>query len=445
LVKKIFDKIVKDQNNKEVFLKSALFLFFRIGGFLFGYLFTVLITQNYGKQVFGFVTLGFTVFMIFSVVSKFGFDINFTRVVSSNRYSNEQIKKLYFKILGITFACSLCVSFIFIFFREWISIQVFNKPDFSDYLYWAALALPCWVVVFINAGVFRGFKNNALFSFFNSFGRFGLASIILLIYIFFSTDYSNVSPLIIHFIAVLILALLSTIINIKTFSKYVNDKSEVISTKSFFKSSLPILISSSVFILLTWIDKLFLGVYETESEIALFEVSAKIALVIGFTLEALNSILAPKISELFYKKDVFALQNTINFTSKINISISIFMFLLILSFPTQILSIFGESFKEGKTILLILATGKLISSLSGSVGIILQMTGNQQIYKRIMIMALFINLTLNLILIEPYGVIGVAIATSLTMIIWNLSAVIIIKKKLKINSFYYPLNIKNAN
>ena len=68
------------------------------------------------------------------------------------------------------------------------------------------------------------------------------------------------------------------------------------------------------------------------------------------------------------------------------------MFLLILSFPTQILSIFGESFKEGKTILLILATGKLISSLSGSVGIILQMTGNQQIYKRIMIMALFINL-----------------------------------------------------
>jgi O-antigen/teichoic acid export membrane protein len=61
-----------------------------------------------------------------------------------------------------------------------------------------------------------------------------------------------------------------------------------------------------------------------------------------------------------------------------------------------------------------------------------------------MIMALFINLTLNFILIKPYGVIGVAIATSLTMIIWNLTAVIIIKKNLKINSFYYPLNIKNA-
>jgi len=225
---------------------------------------------------------------------------------------------------------------------------------------------------------------------------------------------------------------------LKLMSQETDDK-EPIKFKLFFLDSIPIFMSSAVFILLGWMDRIFLGVFESEDSLALFDVSAKVALIIGFSLEALNSILAPKVSELYYGKQTKELQRTIQFTAKTNSLISLLVFLILLLFSETILSVFGEAFKEGKTILIILAIGQLFNCLSGSVGVILQMTGNQKTYRLIMLYALILNLVLNLILIKPFGVIGVAIATSSSMIIWNLIGVILIRRKLSIYPFYLPI------
>lgn len=438
MINKIINRIVKDKNNKEVFLKSIVFFVFKVGGFFLGYLFIVLITRYFGKITYGLITLAFTVFMIFSVISKLGFDINLTRLTSSGTYSKSQIKNLYFKATAIAFLSASIIASIFILNQEFISLSVFKKPNFSNYLFWAALALPFWTVVFINAGLFRGLKKNTLFSFFNSFGRFGLASLILLGYILLTEIQNPIAPMVIHLIAVGILAIGSTGIVLKLMSQETDDK-EPIKFKLFFLDSIPIFMSSAVFILLGWMDRIFLGVFESEDSLALFDVSAKVALIIGFSLEALNSILAPKVSELYYGKQTKELQRTIQFTAKTNSLISLLVFLILLLFSETILSVFGEAFKEGKTILIILAIGQLFNCLSGSVGVILQMTGNQKTYRLIMLYALILNLVLNLILIKPFGVIGVAIATSSSMIIWNLIGVILIRRKLSIYPFYLPI------
>lgn len=438
MINKIFNTFVKDTNNKEVFSKSLVFFVFKIGGFFLGYLFTILITRNFGKSTYGLITLAFTVFMIFSVISKFGFDINLTRLASSGKYSKSQIKNLYFKSTAIAFLIASTIAALIVLNLEFISLQIFKKIQFSNYLFWAALAMPFWTVVFINAGIFRGFKKNTLFSIFNSFGRFGVASLLLLIYILFTKIQNPIAPMIIHLISVCILAIGSTGIVLYLIPQE-SDVKEPINFKFFFTDSFPIFISSAVFILLGWMDRLFLGVFEPEDSIALFDVSAKIALIIGFSLEALNSILAPKVSELYYGIKTKELQKTILFTAKMNSIISLLVFFIILLFSETILSIFGEAFKEGKVILIILSIGQLFNCLSGSVGVILQMTGNQKTYRLIMFYALILNLILNLILIKPYGVIGVAIATSSSMIIWNLIGVFLIHKKLSVYSFYLPI------
>ena len=438
MINKIFNTFVKDSNNKEVFSKSLVFFVFKIGGFFLGYLFTILITRNFGKSTYGLITLAFTVFMIFSVISKFGFDINLTRLASSGKYSKSQIKNLYFKSTAIAFLIASTIAALIVLNLEFISLQIFKKIQFSNYLFWAALAMPFWTVVFINAGIFRGFKKNTLFSIFNSFGRFGVASLLLLIYILFTKIQNPIAPMIIHLISVCILAIGSTGIVLYLIPQE-SDVKEPINFKFFFTDSFPIFISSAVFILLGWMDRLFLGVFEPEDSIALFDVSAKIALIIGFSLEALNSILAPKVSELYYGIKTKELQKTILFTAKMNSIISLLVFFIILLFSETILSIFGEAFKEGKVILIILSIGQLFNCLSGSVGVILQMTGNQKTYRLIMFYALILNLILNLILIKPYGVIGVAIATSSSMIIWNLIGVFLIHKKLSVYSFYLPI------
>ena len=60
-------------------------------------------------------------------------------------------------------------------------------------------------------------------------------------------------------------------------------------------------------------------------------------------------------------------------------------------FPEFLLGLFGEEFKIGVTAFIFLSCGRLVSSLSGSVGNILQMTGNQNIYGIILLFGAIMN------------------------------------------------------
>ena len=107
-------------------------------------------------------------------------------------------------------------------------------------------------------------------------------------------------------------------------------------------------------------------------------------------------------------------------------------------FPDFLLGLFGEEFKVGVTAFIFLSCGRLISSFSGSVGNILQMTGNQNIYAIILLIGAILNVVLNLILIPLYGINGAAIASMSSLIVWNLSMVLVVKQKFGFYTFYIP-------
>ena len=100
-------------------------------------------------------------------------------------------------------------------------------------------------------------------------------------------------------------------------------------------------------------------------------------------------------------------------------------------FPEFILGIFGEDFKAGVNALWILLVGLFFHSICGSVGHILNMTGKQNIYYYITIIAVIINLTLNYLLAEEYGMIGVALATISALIFLNITSMLYINHKYK--------------
>jgi len=59
----------------------------------------------------------------------------------------------------------------------------------------------------------------------------------------------------------------------------------------------------------------------------------------------------------------------------------------------------------------------------------MQMTGKQKQYQYIAIISLILNLTLNFILIPKYGINGAAIATAISLLVWNMSGCIYLKSK----------------
>ena len=105
------------------------------------------------------------------------------------------------------------------------------------------------------------------------------------------------------------------------------------------------------------------------------------------------------------------------------------------------MGIFGNSFKSGAFILVILALGQFINVITGSVGYLLMMSGNERLLRNNIIFIAVLNLTLNLLLIPKYGILGAAISTSVSLALQNIISMVIVKYRLGIWTFpLFPRN-----
>lgn len=426
--------IIKDSDFKEILTKGFSFLVFRLGGTIAGYLFTIFITLKFGANIYGLVALGFSIFLISSVVGKLGLDINILQFFSDD--DNDKQSGIFYKSIIKSFVFSSFIALVIYYFRNELVLHVFEepKPQLLPYLPWVLAAIPFWSVNNICNGYLRAKKKTKTFAFFNNPGRFVFALLAILILYFFTED-----PLITvqaHFFGVLISALLSFLVvafQIKTFQL----KSTVNSWR-FLKSALPMMLSSSILILLGWMDTIVMGIYVTDSEIGVYNVALKVAALTSFSLEAINSILAPKIAQNYWKGDEKNYKKLIAFSTKLNFFISSGVVLVIIFASQFLLGMFGDEFVTGTTILFIFCFGQIVNSFSGSVAVILQMIGKQKVFQNFVLAALIINVVATFILTPIYGGVGSAIATVSSLAFWSIGCSIYLKRKMGIISYFNP-------
>jgi O-antigen/teichoic acid export membrane protein len=108
--------------------------------------------------------------------------------------------------------------------------------------------------------------------------------------------------------------------------------------------------------------------------------------------------------------------------TRLNVAVSVPILFCIIIFSTYLLSFFGSDYIIAKNALIILASSQLFNSISGPSAIFLNMTGRQKSLNIILIIALLINVTLNVILIPILGMIGAALSTAISLILWKIAA-----------------------
>ena len=166
-------------------------------------------------------------------------------------------------------------------------------------------------------------------------------------------------------------------------------------TKSFINDSLPMLFSATMTVFLGWTDTIILGIFSDSSTVGMYNVVLKIAVLMSFTLQAINSILAPKLSHAFHNNDLTLFHKLVKYSTKVNFIISLVVVVFLIVFRNKILMIFGEEFLSVSNTLIILCIGQLFNALCGPVGTILQMTGHHKVFRNILFVALLLNITLN--------------------------------------------------
>lgn len=425
-------KYFQDKENLELLSKGSSFLVIKIIGTLFSFMFTLYMTNTFGEAVWGLFSLAVIIFSLLSVVGCLGLDTNLVKFYSQDTHLEDV--GIYFKSLVKVILFTSLITLVFYYFSPFIVNEVFivPKPELISYFKWILPSIPFWSIVLLSSSVMRARKMNKLYAFYMTAARF--ICLVAFIQFFNTTQVDFILQLYFYTILGLsIVSIIHTIIILKKISFKSNENSWL-----FVKDSLPMMLSSSLLILMSWTDTFVLGVYQDESEVGIYNVAVKITTLSIFSLQAINSILAPKIAKLYSEGNKESYHKLIQFSTKINFFITCVVITFILVFSTFFLDLFGDGFISGFNILLILCVGQLINSLSGSVGIVLQMIGEQKRFQNYILTALFVNLVLTIVLTQLYSGVGAAIATVVSIIFWNIPGAYYLKKKKGIQTYFYP-------
>ncbi len=425
--------LLKDSDNQEIIKGAGTTFSLKIIGLVFSYGFNIFLARVYGAEVMGLFALAITVVGIFSLFAKAGTETSTVRFVAeqAGQKNHGAVKEIYGKTLQIVLPLSIVAAAIFFFLSPFIANYIFQKPKLILPLEITAFVLPFSALMGVNTAALRGLKkikdafifSTILPPFFNILG------LILLTY-FVVRNY--LTPIYVNLITGMIGAFLSLILWNKWSRKLLPDEGQEnkakTSIKEILKVSLPMFMTSAMLFIMGWTDIFMLGMFRSTEEVGIYRIALKIALLSSISLAAVNSIAAPKFSELYWNSENNKLKKVVKNSSKIIFWSSLPILLVIIIFPSQILSIFGREFIVGKTALIILSVGQFLNAYFGSVGVLLDMTGNQNVFRNAILVGAVSNILLNYLLIPPYGIVGAAIATAFSTIIWNLSASLAVLK-----------------
>ncbi|MEE2751394.1 MAG: polysaccharide biosynthesis C-terminal domain-containing protein [Myxococcota bacterium] len=202
----------------------------------------------------------------------------------------------------------------------------------------------------------------------------------------------------------------------------------------WFKTGLALLVVDGLNMLLNRTDVLLLGLLRDTTDAGTYAVSSRLAALTLLGFLVIQSSVLPMLAERFAVGEMGALQRLVRWTARMSAALSLALGLGLIFLGEFLLGIFGVEFQARVPALLVLTIGQMLNAFTGPTGILLWVTGREQILAKLLAASLVINVVLNLWWIPLFGVVGAAYATVVAYTSWNVVAVFVIRRQMRINS-----------
>ncbi|WP_298953474.1 polysaccharide biosynthesis C-terminal domain-containing protein [uncultured Nonlabens sp.] len=399
-----------------------------VGALIF-FLTTIFMTNNYKISLVGDFDYARSILLLLGSFALLGLDrsiLQFTGVLSSKNRT-EEVYHLYKKMILII----LCVyiTLVTVYFISPYKYVLFFVHDNKTYLLVSKIILSIlfYAITLFNTEVFRIFDRNLTSEFYRGIFKYLLLAIAVILLF-----QNNLQEYIIEcfLLSFILLFIISSIHISYLFSKC--SKKTVITYKEIIIKSYPMAISSLGFLILLSIDIVFLKKYYDEEQVAIYAQPIKLISLISLIQTTIQAAISKKIAKEFYSKNTHELLILTRKYTRLIMLLSVPVLLGFGLFPSFFLEFFGDFYVQGNTVFSILLIGSTVNAACGCTSVYMNMTGKQKILQNILIMTILINLIVNFLLIPSYGIEGAAIASSLSLIFWNLSVVIYVYVKERI-------------
>jgi O-antigen/teichoic acid export membrane protein len=443
---------LEDKDFAELFNKGGLAFLYRIGGQLLGFLLTFVIAYFFGANGLGEYVLAIVVLRVCVLVAKFGLDTASIKYIAAfaSEKKFESIRLFRQKSLIFIALTSMLMSLLMYFNSTFIANLISANAQHIKINAFFILPLSFFMFHYQNL---RGLKKIGFYSFFFWMSQALFSLLFILIFTSFSKD-SNI-PLYAYLSSLIIISIFSFFVFQFLFNKEIkndNESIENLKIKEILLIASPLMLAQAVQFIMSWTDKIMLGALDTPaviaglttntSEIGVYHTAFKLSMFATISLLAVKSIAAPKFAELYRNKDFSGLEKVTQQSTKLIFWTTLPLVLVFVFCSEFLMGIFGEEFRLGVLSFIILSAGRLVVAFSGAAGNLLQMCGKQVIFMNVAIIGSLINIILNFVLIPIYGINGSAMATMISIVIFNLLLVYYVKKEFGFYTFYIPFSKK---
>ncbi len=400
-----------DAHTRDV-ISGALIAFFLQGlGAALAFALNVVIARLLGAEGAGLYFLVLSVVMITGVIAKLGLDNSLLRFIASSATRQDwgQVKgvfRLGFKLAG---SASLFLSLLCMALAPWIAELIFNKPELVGPLRFMSLSIFTFSMMTLLSESLKGLKRvresmlvsgviNPLFS---------LVLIWPLVWLFGAAGAS------VAYVAGTGIASLFGIFYWQRQSAQQDTVATLFSKEKLWASCSPLWLMSIINrAVLPWAPLFLLGIWGTAADSGIFGAATRVSMLVSFFLLAVNTVLAPKFAELYTQGDLATLARlSRRFAALITLAASPFFLILILA-GDWVMSLFGPDFARGGMALSILAIGQAVNTITGPVGYVLMMSGNEKDLQTTSLFSVALMGAIAIVLIPSLGIVGAALASA---------------------------------
>jgi len=418
----------------------------QILGFGMSYLFLCLLASYHGAEGIGVYGIAFSLLSVLGTLALLG-----TKefIINDEKASEVEERNIIFSIfsqaLFYIIPAGAVISIGMIVLNTNL-LSYFGENSIMKYLFIIiALALPFYIFVQLSAIFFQAIKKLYLAEFFNSMG----IHIFNMMALFYMMNYSNERGLKdlldIFMYSFGSLALLSFVLVM--YERYHLSLHKISLEKlpdNVLQISFSLMVSTfGISLLSGHLDILMLAVYQPLHEIGYYVVALAIASSSQVALSIANHLVAPKVMTYYHENHFHPMKALIQDMGKVLFIVSVVILAVILVFPKEILGFFGEAFNKDIVILtlFILAISQFISTISGSVVSMMNMTDHQKNLRRVIVIAVILKIVLNMFLIPIFGILGAAVGTLVVTIFWRFTLVFLVKKKFGVLTVFSPISM----
>jgi len=412
--------------------KGSVFVLLGFGIYSLGaFLFRVSSARSLSVEDYGVLGFLMALTLVASLMAALGLGAGLPKLIVERRVRGESVRRLIGSAYVLVALSSLAVLALLLFSAP----LVLSFLDASFFVYVLSLIyVPFFAFLTVSVAADRGFGSFKVKALLHD-GLRGLLLLISSLLLFYYVSSLDVAVLF-YVLAVALPSLLAVV--------YVKEKYGVKLDGSFLKElvlfSLPLLLLSFFGRFIFSMDTLMLSYFLPESDVGLYSAAQTLSQLGATIHNAVLFLFFPLVTSFFVRKKFSEADRFYKLVTKWVLVLSLPLFTILFFYAPQVLSIiFGEEYIPGAEALKILSIGYFVHVFLGGNGASLVALGAVYDLLKLSIFPVIVNFILNATLIPPFGILGAALATSISLIILNVLMSHTLWKKTGVHPFYRKL------